>query len=108
MRGEAGVFAEEVEEAGAGIPYLFDDLVDLEPFGIVLFDETDGIVHEPGFEFPKGLLPQLRTPEDDVLAENPEMAEVKGRSFAGRSRDDGGQFLEVGLYGTVYDKRTVR
>ena len=107
MRGKACVFAEEVEEAGPGIPDLLNDLVDLEFFGIVLFNETDGVVHEPRLEFPEGLFPQLRTTEDDVLAEDSEMAEVKGRSFVGRSRDDGGDFLEVGLYGTTYDKWTV-
>ena len=107
MRGETSVVAEEIKEAGSGISDFFDDLADLKLFGVVRFDEVDGIVHQAWHEFLVGFLLQSRTPEEDVFTEKPEMTEIKCGSFVGRRGDDGGHFLEIGLDGTIYDKRTI-
>lgn len=107
MRGETCVIAEEIKKAGSGISDFLNNFVYLKFFGVVRFDEVDGIVHQAWLEFLEGFFLQSCTSEDDVFAEYPEMTEVKRRSFVGWRSDDGGHFLEVGLDGTIYDKRTI-
>ena len=107
MRGKPSVIAEEIKKPGSGISDFLNNLVYLKFFGVVRFDEVDGIVHQTWLEFLEGLFLQSRTPEEDVFTEKPEMTEIKCGSFVGRRGDDGGHFLEIGLDGTIYGKWTI-